>query len=197
MSQLPERIEAGKYIIVKCPKCGRIDKFVVTDEHIKEIEISGISNIAIDHGDHVILVAFDIWGSIRGTYVYKKAQKGKLSDASLDLRYETKKIVIPEASFGESVVLYIFNREEKNLEVYGRSFPELENKVMKILVLMHRIENTLKVSYDLVKMREEDFTTFIVQSKKFSLILTVRDPLDAETEKKILEWLVQAKGLIS
>ncbi len=190
---MTEKVVEGSVLTVRCPRCGKVDKFNVTREHIEELNISGISNVAIDHDDHVILVAFDIWGSIRGTYVYKKAKMGEVPPSSFDIEYERRIMGFDSEALGDGFILYIYDWDEKSLEIYGYSDPKIDNEVMKNLLLISKIQQILKLRYEMIKVASRDWKAYIVQGEHRSVILVVRAKLDTSVEKSLFEWLIKAK----
>ena len=59
-------------VYFKCPKCGNFINYVLTDDDYEKIRLSGVCDLAIDHGDHILLMFIDAHGSVRGWKVYDK-----------------------------------------------------------------------------------------------------------------------------
>jgi len=59
----------SKVITIKCPKCGRVEKYTISEEDLKEIRQIGIARVGFIHGDHSLIINFDPSGFIRGAYV--------------------------------------------------------------------------------------------------------------------------------
>lgn len=56
-------------IALKCPKCNAEITYAPGEDDIKEINTVGIARVGFLHGDHVLLVCFDLTGFIRGAYI--------------------------------------------------------------------------------------------------------------------------------
>ncbi len=185
--QMQKKISVGSKILVHCPKCQKIDYFIVTEDHLKTINQSGIAQVALDHGDHVCLVTFDQWGSIRGTYVYNKARKQKNNFGLTEL----KKTVYEETPF-EELILYFFEYATNTLEAYGQSEPEIERDIIKLIQISTKIEKSLKVKYSIQKMKKGNTELIFGFGKTGILILVSKKPLDADIDLKLTDWVLHA-----
>jgi len=189
---IPTKISIGSKIVARCPKCGRVERFSVTGAQLHEIEVSGISNIAFDHVDHILIIAFDIWGSIRGQYVYKKASKGGVSEARVDAKYQVKKIEMPDKMLEETVSLVFINRVDKSVEIWGDLDIEIEKLFYRNFLLIEQVEKTLKSRYEVIKISSEKFYAYMGFSEKFGIALISRERLDKDLEKDVMAWLIDA-----
>jgi len=64
----------GKTIKIKCPECGKIHVYHITEKDVVEISRKGVATVALPcTNTHVLIITFDRDGVIRGAYVYKLA----------------------------------------------------------------------------------------------------------------------------
>jgi len=56
---------------VKCPRCGRLEEYTPTDEEVREAREKGLASISFFHGDHTLVIYFDMAGSIRRSIVLR------------------------------------------------------------------------------------------------------------------------------
>jgi len=63
----------AKEITFKCPRCKMEIRYVPKDKDLERIKISGISDLAFDHGDHILAIFFDKDGKVRAWHVLDKA----------------------------------------------------------------------------------------------------------------------------
>lgn len=77
---LSSKIRKRVTVSFKCPKCGTLEKYVVTERDLQEIKMTGISRIGFIHGDHSLIINFDAMGFVRGAYVVSS------SDIPRDIR---------------------------------------------------------------------------------------------------------------
>ena len=185
--QVQKKISVGRKILVHCPKCQKIDYFIVTEDHLKAISQAGIAQVALDHGDHVCLVTFDQWGSNRGTYVYNKARKQK-DNFGLTMLKKT----VYEGPPVEELIMYFFEYATNTLEAYGQSEPEIERDVIKLIQIASKIEKSLKIKYAIQKMRKGNTELIFGFGKTGILILVSKKHLDAEIDSKLTNWVLNA-----
>lgn len=69
MKILLVKVKKQAAVSFKCPKCGRVEKYVITDKDIQEIKMIGIARVGFVHGDHSLIINFDSTGFVRGAYI--------------------------------------------------------------------------------------------------------------------------------
>ncbi len=139
MSQQPK----APTITFKCPKCGRVEKHVITKEDLHEIKMIGIARLGFIHGDHSLIINFDPTGFIRGAYiipsdeiptdirVYFKeyriiCQPRVSSDIELIMIDDENKIIdIRLSSIGGKEIVGIMNY----LDAYGKTIGHIARRV--------------------------------------------------------------------
>jgi len=127
----------------KCPKCGRVEKYTITEEDLREIKVIGIARLGFIHGDHTLIINFDPTGFIRGAYVVSSDEipsdvrtyfKGYRIVSRPRIKSEVEMIVIDEsnktidvrmADVGGKDIVAIMNY----LEVYGKTIRHMARRV--------------------------------------------------------------------
>ncbi len=66
---MSSKIKKQATVTFKCPKCGRVEKYVITEEDLQEIKMIGIARLGFIHGDHSLIINFDSTGFVRGAYI--------------------------------------------------------------------------------------------------------------------------------
>jgi len=181
-------VKSGDTVVVHCPKCDKVDQIRVTQEHIENIKISGIAQVAVDHGDHVCLISFDRWGSIRGNYIYSKAQRGKKTPFG---NIQLVKITRDKENFlGDIFTLYLINYTERTMEVFGKEDAELEKTILRLVQLSLRIEQTFGLKYSFMRIEKEDKILLIAYGLDTISILVLREKISEDEEKDLLYWML-------
>lgn len=59
-------------VTFRCPKCNISVTYDLTEEDWEKIKLSGICDVAFDHGDHILLLFIDRNGNVRDWKIYNK-----------------------------------------------------------------------------------------------------------------------------
>jgi len=112
---------------------------------LKEIERSGISSVALDHGDHILVLYFDKEGRARGTEVHKfvstrkeeilqyKTRLENLTIDQLNIKNEIKTKLIEHGLANIKDIIWIHpNKLSKILEINQEEAENLMEKIIEI-----------------------------------------------------------------
>ncbi|MHA1590319.1 MAG: hypothetical protein ACTSVA_06930 [Candidatus Njordarchaeales archaeon] len=67
-------------VFFRCPVCNRSINYVLSSEDLEKTDLTGVCDVAFDHGDHILLLFIDKNGDIRGWRIYKKEIEAKIAE---------------------------------------------------------------------------------------------------------------------